>query len=204
MLDMGTGGGEWLASLAYRAPRTVATESWEPNVAVATSRLRPLGIDVVQVKSAPDNVEPDEDGGDLPFPDGSFELVTNRHESFVAHEVARVLARDGRFLTQQLGDGVFAEFADALGVDRPARRRWTLELATQQVGAAGLEIVSSAVGHELVTFADVGALAWYLRMVPWTIAGFSIAAFRSRLHELQTRVPLTLPLPAFYLEAVKR
>jgi len=35
MLDLGTGGGEWLASLPHRAQVTVATESWLPNVAVA-------------------------------------------------------------------------------------------------------------------------------------------------------------------------
>jgi hypothetical protein len=43
MLDMGTGGGEWLSSLPYRPPRTVATESWPPNVSVAKNRLTPLG-----------------------------------------------------------------------------------------------------------------------------------------------------------------
>ncbi|MDQ3823081.1 MAG: class I SAM-dependent methyltransferase, partial [Actinomycetota bacterium] len=28
LLDLGTGGGEWLASLPHRPPRTVATEGW--------------------------------------------------------------------------------------------------------------------------------------------------------------------------------
>ena len=32
MPDMGTGGGEWLSNRRH-APRTVATESWPPNVA---------------------------------------------------------------------------------------------------------------------------------------------------------------------------
>jgi hypothetical protein len=35
LLDMGTGGGEWLAGLPYRPPRTIATESWLPNLSVA-------------------------------------------------------------------------------------------------------------------------------------------------------------------------
>jgi hypothetical protein len=32
LLDLGTGGGEWLAELSYRPPRTVATEAWGPNL----------------------------------------------------------------------------------------------------------------------------------------------------------------------------
>src|SRR2546421_5614421 len=46
MLDMGTGGGEWLADLPERAPHTVATEAWAPNVPVAREQLAPLGIEV--------------------------------------------------------------------------------------------------------------------------------------------------------------
>ena len=38
MLDMGTGGSEALSLLPDRAPRTVATESWPPNVPVAGRR----------------------------------------------------------------------------------------------------------------------------------------------------------------------
>ena len=40
LLDMGTGGGEWLSRLTVRAPRTVAIEGWAPNVPVAARRLR--------------------------------------------------------------------------------------------------------------------------------------------------------------------
>ncbi|MEU0556389.1 hypothetical protein [Dactylosporangium sp. NPDC006015] len=44
LLDVDTGGGELLASLAPLPPRTVATESWAPNVPVAAARLSPLGV----------------------------------------------------------------------------------------------------------------------------------------------------------------
>ena len=56
MLDMGTGGGEWLSGLA-RSSRVVATESWAPNVPVAAARLQPLGIAVVRDEGAADNVD---------------------------------------------------------------------------------------------------------------------------------------------------
>jgi cyclopropane fatty-acyl-phospholipid synthase-like methyltransferase len=48
LLDLGTGGGEWLAALPYRPARTVATEAWPPNVSVARGRLKPLGTEVVR------------------------------------------------------------------------------------------------------------------------------------------------------------
>jgi hypothetical protein len=44
MLDMGTGVGEILASLAPFPPRVCTTESYPPNVVVARQRLEPLGV----------------------------------------------------------------------------------------------------------------------------------------------------------------
>ena len=47
MLDMGTGGGEFLFSL-HPLPKTVyATEGYKPNVPIARQRLEPLGVKVV-------------------------------------------------------------------------------------------------------------------------------------------------------------
>lgn len=210
LLDLGTGGGEWLAALPHRPPRTVATESWPPNVEVAAARLRPLGVDVVQAEAAPDNLDqdPNDERGTLPFPDGSFALVCSRHSSFVASEVARVLVEGGAFLTQQVG-GDYDDFYDALGLATPTSPsgRWDLRLAEQQVGAAGMHVVDAAEDRETTTFADVGAFAWYLRAIPWTVEGFSIETHRRELERLDERIrasgPFTVRLPAFWLQAVK-
>ncbi len=73
LLDMGTGGGEWLSRLPYRPPLTVATEGWAPNLEIARGRLEPLGIRVVEVEGAPDNHRQGREGdggGALPFADG--------------------------------------------------------------------------------------------------------------------------------------
>jgi len=204
MLDMGTGGGEWLAALAHRPPRTVATEAWAPNVDIAGARLRALGVTVVRDEGAPDNVEqaPDETRGRLPFPSASFELDTNRHEAFVASEVARVLVSGGRFVTQQVG-GDYDDFYRLLELPAPARTRtFDLPFAAGQIERSGLAVVDSGEGRETTTFADVGALAWYLRAVPWAVPGFTIETHRESLEALQGR-PLTVRQPAFWLEAVK-
>jgi hypothetical protein len=80
LLDMGTGGGERLSRLSPRPERTVATESWPPNVPVAAARLHPLGIPVVQDEGAPDNTSQHGTGpGRLPFGNGVWGLVANRH-----------------------------------------------------------------------------------------------------------------------------
>ena len=103
MLDMGTGGGERLSRQPGRPLRTVATEAWPPNVPVAAERLRPLGIPVIQDEGAPDNTaQADGDRGRLPFRDGAFALVANRHEAFRAAEVSRVLRPGGTFVTQHV------------------------------------------------------------------------------------------------------
>ena len=210
LLDLGTGGGEWLASLTQRPARTVATETWPPNVDVAGRRLRPLGITVVRTDPAPDNVDQaeDETRGRLPFPDDSFALATSRHTSFVAGEVARVLDFDGAFLTQQVG-GAYDDFYSALDLPPPPppARSWDLGLAEQQLTRAGLQVVDSGEGTEITSFADVGAFVWYLKMIPWTVENFSVAAHRPALERLHERIvcdgPLRVRLPAFWLKAIK-
>jgi len=206
LLDMGTGGGEWLSRRPFRRGRTVATEGWTPNVAVAQARLAPLGVGVVAVQGAPDNA--DQAGAarlpSLPFADAAFQLVTNRHESFVAAEVARVLAAGGCFLTQQIGGDFDAPLRKLLGLaPRPARAAWNLAEAQRQVRAAGLRVVASGEGEARISFADVGALAWYLANLPWVLPGAPREDWRPRLAALHGRGTLGVGQPMFWLEARK-
>jgi SAM-dependent methyltransferase len=193
MLDMGTGGGEVLSRLV-RQPgaqagaqpgaepaRTVAVEAWPPNVPVAAARLRPLGIPVVQNESPPDNVEPDGPGGRLPFRDGAFDLVINRHEAFRAAEVSRVLAPGGAFVTQQVDFSSYEGLYRLLGLTAPAQRDSWLPLALRQVAGAGLRVVTAVGGEEIQRFDDVAAVIYYLRVISWAIPGYSLPAHRERL-----------------------
>ncbi len=206
LLDMGTGGGEWLSRRPFPRTRTFATEAWPPNVPVARDRLRPLGVNVVAVVGAPDNI--DQPGVSslpaLPFTDGAFDLVTNRHESFVASEVERILAPGGRFLTQQIGSGLGAPFRTALGdAPGPAGPVWGLAMAVEQLHASGLEITLWGEGETQLGFADVGALAWYLLRLPWVMPEFSVARHRQGLAALHGKGSLTISQPMFWLAARK-
>jgi hypothetical protein len=108
---------------------------------------------------------------------------------------------------RQLGDGLYTDFRQAFGIERSRRPPWILSLATSQLEEAGLEVARSGEGEQIVTFRDTGALAWYLKMVPWTVPGFSISTHRDRLFQLHERLrsegPLRFRLPAFYVETVK-
>jgi SAM-dependent methyltransferase len=215
MLDMGTGGGELLSRLAPRPRRTVATEGWPPNVPVAARRLRPLGIAVVQDEGAPDNTEQDPGQrplpgqgtgrGRLPFGDSAFSLVANRHESFRAAEVSRVLRPGGTFVTQQVDSGSFDGLRDLLGLPPENRPGW-LPLARRQVAGAGLVVEHDAEGEEEQRFHDIAAVIYYLRIVGRAIPEYSFDGYRDRLRaacEQPGRWPLAVRQRRFLLVAVK-
>ena len=93
LLDIDTGGGEFLLSLGHPYENTAATENYPPNVQLCKETLLPLGIDFRQA---------DGNGG-LPYPDNSFDVVIDRHGDFNPAEIYRVLKSGGVFLSQQVG-----------------------------------------------------------------------------------------------------
>ncbi|MFE0463905.1 class I SAM-dependent methyltransferase, partial [Kitasatospora sp. NPDC058965] len=104
-LDIQTGGGEVLASVPVAPPVLAATESWAPNLAIARRNLAKFGAEVVQAQ----------DADDLPFPDGSFDLVSSRHPVVTRwDEVRRVLRPGGRYLAQHVGAGSVRELTEAM------------------------------------------------------------------------------------------
>ncbi|NUR85778.1 MAG: class I SAM-dependent methyltransferase, partial [Nonomuraea sp.] len=151
LLDLGTGGGEFLAGLAPLPPRTAATEGHPPNLPLARDRLAPLGVEVAPVGE--DDV--------LPFPDASFALVANRHESYDPREVRRVLTGDGVFVTQQVGGRDLDEVNQALGAPPREGRDWDLASASAALAGAGLVVGWSAEVWTRTTFHDVGALVLF-------------------------------------------
>ena len=205
MLDMGTGGGEVLSRLRSRPARTVAIEAWPPNVPVAAARLRPLGIPVVRDEGAADNNGRRDDArGRLPFRDGAFGLVVNRHEAFRAAEVRRVLAPGGAFVTQQVDFHNDDDLCRLLGLEIPARPDSWLPLARRQVTDAGLTVVTAVAGEERQHMNDVAAVIYYLRVVSWAIPGYSLRAYRERLRAAwgdPSRWPFTARARRFLLVA---
>ena len=171
-LDIETGGGEVLASVA-RAPRLlVATESWSPNVAIARRNLAPIGAHVVAVADVPT----------LPFADGAFELVVSRHPVVTLwDEIARVLRRGGTYLSQQIGAGSNRELTDFMMGPQPADPGRSPRVAVAEAGAAGLAITDLREQALRVEFYDVGAVVYFLRKGLWTVPGFTVDGYRAQL-----------------------
>ena len=76
LLDMDTGGGEFLLSLNHPHGNTAATEGYPPNIELCQHTLSPLGIEF----------RPANAGEVLPFADGRFDMVLNRHGDFNPQE----------------------------------------------------------------------------------------------------------------------
>jgi SAM-dependent methyltransferase len=189
-LDLGTGGGEFLASLAPPPSGMVATEAYVPNVPLARARLEPLGVTVVQVEGAPDNVNivPGTGLNSLPFADERFSLVINRHESYYPAEVFRILQPGGAFITQQVGGEYLQDLNRALGAPHGNDGRWNLAFAVGQLQEAGFQISEAQEAFPTVTFSDIGAVVYYLRAAPWQIPDFTFEGYREWLVTLHERI----------------
>ena len=180
LVDMGTGGGEVLAryvrsGVGPQPEVTLATEAWRPNVAVAAATLRPLGIDVVADEGAPDNNEwpGPGSGGRLAFRRAAIDVITNRHEAYAPDEVRTALSPQGRFLTQQVGGENEQEWSTWFG--RPAEHAglgWGRADAVAQAEDNGFDVLDSGEAFPRSSFADVGAVVAYLRLIPWFVPRF--------------------------------
>ena len=171
-LDVQTGGGEVLATIPRPPALLIATESWPPNVAVAARNLKPLGASVVAAADAPA----------LPFRDASFDLVVSRHPVRTWwDEVARVLRPGGTFLSQQIGAGSNRELSEAMMGPLPPPDRQHPEQIAAAAEAAGLRVGDLRAESLRAEFFDVGAVAYFLRKVIWTVPDFTIERYERQL-----------------------
>lgn len=201
-LDVQTGGGEVfagvLAQVDRRPPQLAATESWPPNLAIATRNLAPFGVSVLEAA----------DDGPLPFADESFELVVSRHPVVtVWEEIARVLAPGGSYLSQQVGAGSNRELIDFMMGPQTHGDARDPARAVRSAEAAGLVVVDLRQEPLRIVFNDVGAVVYFLRKVLWTVPDFSVEKYRNRLLALHERIEQEGPFVAhakrFLIEATK-
>jgi hypothetical protein len=114
-------------------------------------------------------------------------MITNRHESYSPKEVLRIVKPGGKFYTQQVGDQNDKELVRMLEApvatgDTP----WNLDYATQQLQDSGFEIETAKECFPITRIFDVGAIAYYFKVIPWEIPNFSIDQYfgpLARIHE---------------------
>lgn len=180
LLDMGTGGGEFLSSLQPLPPHTCATEGYAPNIPIARQQLEPLGVTVYEIS----------DDDLLPFArDNQFDLIINRHESYSAQEVLRTLKPGCQFITQQVGGENSKDLNQLLGAPEYTEfAHWNLAYAVKELTDAGFIIREQLEDAPITRFYDVGAIVYYLKAIPWQIPDFSVEQYFDKLLELHQRI----------------
>lgn len=138
----------------------------------------------------------------IPFADAAFDLIMNRHESYHAAEVTRVLAPGGLFLTQQVDGRDAQELRDWFGgeVSYPDV---ILEKHRVAAAAVGLLAESTDEWSGQMRFADAAALVEYLAMVPWTVPAFRVDEQSETLTRLDARRPIVVTQGRFRMTARK-
>ena len=165
ILDIDTGGGEFLPSLNHSAALTSATEGYAPNVQLCRKVLGERGIDFRPAKS----------GGTLPFADASFDLVLDRHADFNIQELLRVLKPGGIFVTQQVGAQNDRDPVHLLLPNLPAPYPdLCLDTVRHRFEQAGFAVLRGEEVFRPIRFYDVGALVWFAKVIEWEFCGFSV------------------------------
>jgi hypothetical protein len=182
VLDMDTGGGELFSRLAPFLDVACATEAYVPNVAIARKRLEPLGVQVIPLE--------DHEPHQLPFEDGTFDLVLNRHGYYWEPELYRIIQPGGMFITQQVGDRNDIGIRVLLGAPgATANVEWSdLAEAVSNLQAAGFQIKKQLEDIYPQRFYDVGAIVYQLKAIPWQIPDFTLDGYFDRLKAIHEKI----------------
>ena len=172
LLDIDTGGGEFLMSLRHPYEKTSATEAYPPNVQLCSEILLPLGIDF----------RPGNGKGVLPFADSEFDIVINRHGDLNAKEIYRVLKNGGLFITEQIGAENDRELVELLlgKTESPFPEQY-LEIICKQFQDAGFDVLDAQECFRPIKFFDIGALVWFAHIIEWEFPNFSVDNCKERL-----------------------
>ena len=182
MLDMETGGGEFLSELPRRPLLTCATENYPPNIPIAKARLGNLGIQVYQSE---------EDGKGLPFGNYHFDLIINRHGAYDCVELMRVLRPGGYFLTQQVGPANEIALNEVLAPHiKPTYggTEFGFDALLNEFKQAGFSVIRSEAAGIAKDYFDIGAIVYYLKAIPWQIPGFYCEENMDIMHQLHEKI----------------
>ncbi len=177
LLDIDTGGGEFLLSLGHPYGNLAATENYQPNVELCEKVLSPLGVDFKQADGE----------GRLPFCGQSFNQIINRHGNFNPGEIWRLLKDGGIFITEQVGAENDRELVELLLDDVPELPfpNQYLDIAAKGFQELGFAIRKAQEAFRPIKFWDVGALVWFARVIPWEFSNFSVKSCLDNLYHAQ-------------------
>ncbi len=182
LLDMDTGGGEILSRFHPFPPVAYAIEAYLPNIPIARQRLAPLGVEVLALE--------EQEPQSLPFDDGTFDLVLNRHGYYWAPELYRIMQPGGVFITQQVGnrnDVSIRKLLNAPGAK--VIEEWDdLAKAVEDLEKEGFRVLKKLEEIYPQRFYDIGAIVYQLKAVPWQIPDFTIEGYFDRLKAVHNQI----------------
>lgn len=200
LLDMETGGGEFLLELNHPYSETFAIEGYKPNVEFCKNKLLPLGIDFKEADGE----------ANLPFDENQFDIVTNRHGDYTCSELKRVLKVNGLFLTQQVGAKNDWELIKLLQPETKevAFPKQYLEIRKKELEENGFDILECDEVFQPIRFFDVGALVWFAKIIEWEFPDFEVDKYLERLYKaqeiLEREGAIEGKIHRFYIVAKKR
>lgn len=176
LLDLGTGGGELLSRFADKEMNIYATESYTPNIEIAGNRLKKFGARLIS----------DYTDDKLPFEDCFFDLIIDRHESYNAGEIYRILKPGGYFITQQVDGKSELTINNILNI-KPNEEffNWNLTSAKNGLIKSSFSIIRSDEDTGYTRFADTEAVMFYIRSVPWQFRDFEKINFTETENKLR-------------------
>lgn len=179
ILDIDTGGGEFLLSLNHPYELTSATEGYAPNAALCKQTLGPLGIDFREMKNY----------ACMPFEDEEFDIVLNRHGAYDAKEIYRVLKPGGIFITQQVGEDNDWELIKRLLPE--AKKKFpghNLQKQVKLFEQNGFTVLEQDEVYRPIYFYDTGALVWFAKIIEWEFIDFSVSRCFEQLLEIEKEI----------------
>jgi SAM-dependent methyltransferase len=171
LLDMHTGGGEFLCSLSNLPENVYATESYEPNIPIAEKRLNENKFILKPVK------KPNE----ISFDNEYFEVITNRHGSYDIQELKRALKNGGLFITQQVGGLNGIDINMSLETKTMDYVEWCLVKNIEMFQIFDMEIIEYGENIGKMKFYDMGAFVFYLKCIPWQVKDFTVEKYFKKL-----------------------
>jgi SAM-dependent methyltransferase len=159
VLDIGTGGGEALLSIAHTSLLLVGVDLSDGMIQTASHNLEISNKTNVRFFQM--------DAENLSFPEGFFNVVTCRHSPFNAIEIAKVLVKDGIFLTQQVSENDKLNLTQAFGRGQNTDLDGTLKYRyVEELNKAGFSDVQSFEYEATEYFETYEDLVFLLKHTP--------------------------------------
>jgi SAM-dependent methyltransferase len=162
VLDVGTGGGEKLLSLAACFDSAVGVDASPEMIETARKNKAAAPTEKVSFEVMR--------GEALRFPDGAFDVVLNRHCTVDVRETFRVLRPGGYFVTQQVGarntQNICSLFGCGVGGEYEAELFQELPALAGAFRQLGCRVVCVAEYDVRYWFLDVESLLFWFRAIP--------------------------------------